>query len=142
LVKWYFREPDVQKILCGGRASSSSGGSTIRVLSNVAEVEELAQGHGGWNSRMAAYCGQAGTIKRTFEASGDTVSVRFPDRASWSFNKAALEPVAVPGGVAVDGGEAVWQEQQQQRERRQQQQRQINFQTPKKRQINFSERSF
>ena len=25
--KQYFREPDVQKILCGGRASSSSGGS-------------------------------------------------------------------------------------------------------------------
>eukprot|EP01043_Picozoa_sp_COSAG02_P007258 COSAG02_NODE_215_length_28614_cov_43.077047_7_plen_1563_part_00 len=63
-------------------------GDSVTVLPSVDRVRELADGHGGWASSMAEYCGQTGIV-RNIDSDGD-VSVKFPDGNSWTYNPAAL----------------------------------------------------
>ena len=49
-----------------GTPSPFSVGQAVTVLSDVAKVRELAEGHGGWEEwRMGPFCGRSGTVTKT-----------------------------------------------------------------------------
>jgi len=61
----------------------------VRVIDDVDGVKTLSQGHGGWTSRMASYCGKVGIVDRV-DSDGD-VRVQFSDGRGFFYNPQALE---------------------------------------------------
>lgn len=45
-------------------------GYYVQVLSNIAQVKELAKGHGGWKQEMEGLCGKTGRVRK-IDAAGD-----------------------------------------------------------------------
>jgi hypothetical protein len=99
-------------------------GTVVRVLSEVTRVRELSAGHGDWAEAMAPYCGQIGHVQHVYRDGdlrvrcrgphrvgvrqefspgvvGCFVFCRFPDGETWTYNPAAVTPVAGVPPVVV-----------------------------------------
>lgn len=84
----------------GGGGSPLTEGAQVKLLADVATVRSLAEGHGGWNDRMASYCGQTG-IARHIDGDGDTM-VQFVDGEMFMFNRQALVLDSGARGLTID----------------------------------------
>eukprot|EP00499_Haloplacidia_sp_CaronLabIsolate_P000545 CAMPEP_0196797204 /NCGR_PEP_ID=MMETSP1104-20130614/38523_1 /TAXON_ID=33652 /ORGANISM="Cafeteria sp., Strain Caron Lab Isolate" /LENGTH=577 /DNA_ID=CAMNT_0042167609 /DNA_START=59 /DNA_END=1789 /DNA_ORIENTATION=- len=96
--KWLFN-PDVLMGVSGAHDDGMAVGARVRVIPDAAEVKRLSEGHGGWNDRMAEYCGRIGTVADV-DSDGD-MSVVFSDSQKWLFNPAALVPAGPPASVGM-----------------------------------------
>lgn len=89
LQSWVFHPDAVTKV------ASFEAGDKIRVLNDRQLVQNLQQGHGGWNDSMNAALGKEGKILEV-DSDGDAVVLVGTDL--WLFNPAALEHLS--GGEA------------------------------------------
>lgn len=90
LQSWVFHPDAVTKL------PTFQAGDKVRVLRNKQEVQNLQQGHGGWNESMTAALGKEGKILEV-DSDGDVVVMVATDL--WLFNPAALEDLT--GGEAT-----------------------------------------
>ncbi|CAH3156852.1 unnamed protein product [Porites lobata] len=75
---------------------SFQAGDKVRILSDKQLVQNLQQGHGGWNEKMTTALGKEGRI---LEVDSDGDAVVLVDSDLWLLNPAALEDMS-------EGGEA------------------------------------
>ncbi|KAL9962406.1 hypothetical protein ACROYT_G031507 [Oculina patagonica] len=90
LKTWVFHPDAVTKL------PSFQTGDKVRVLNDKQLVQNLQQGHGGWNESMTAALGKEGKI---VEVDGDGDAVVMVGTDLWLFNPAALEDLS--GGEAT-----------------------------------------
>jgi len=86
------------------RANAITEGTCVAILNDAACIEELAgkRGEGAWNTRMAAYCGQEGVVKRTWPDRGD-VTVQFSNGQTWRYPLAAIEGITQDSIPTTEG---------------------------------------
>lgn len=90
LLSWVFHPQAVTKV------PSFQAGDKVRILSDKQLVQNLQQGHGGWNEKMTTALGKEGRI---LEVDSDGDAVVLVDSDLWLLNPAALEDMS-------EGGEA------------------------------------
>ncbi|CAH3156860.1 unnamed protein product, partial [Porites lobata] len=90
LQSWVFHPQAVTKV------ASFQAGDKVRILSDKQLVQNLQQGHGGWNEKMTTALGKEGRI---LEVDSDGDAVVLVDSDLWLLNPAALEDMS-------EGGEA------------------------------------
>ena len=88
--------PDDQEYAFNPEALSPvfAKGDSVHVNPDARKVEELAEGHGGWNPDMKKYCGEKGVVQKVRDR---FVMVKFPDDEEYAFNPEALSPVFSKG---------------------------------------------
>ena len=95
---YWYAAPDIIAADDPGAAPTFSRGDRVRVIADVGRARGLAEGMGGWNDDMAAYCGREGTVQRVGRQGA--VQVAHDGGRSWFWSPEALESTAAEGGVA------------------------------------------